>query len=260
MQLAFASLARLRADSDGFDQIEADLRLGLAREPPGQEAVAGENWRGRPRRELVLHGVSFRYAPDLPITLRDINLAIAAGTAVGIVGANGSGKTTLADLILGLLSADSGRIEIDGVALTSTNRRAWQDCAAYVPQNPILLDASIGQNIAFAVEQAAVDPQRLGVAARLAGLGPLIADLPAGLGSVIGERGVRLSGGLRQRISIARALVPRHEFSGVRRGHQRARRNFRAGIRGRVAHASRALHGPRHCASNGRGARMRRDP
>jgi len=123
-----------------------------------------------------------------------------------LVGANGSGKTTLVDLVAGLLVPETGHIEVDGIAIHDTNRTSWQSRIAYVPQNIVLLDITIEQNVALGVPKAAVDHERLRAAAQLAQLDEFVATLPRGYDHVVGERGMMLSGGQRQRIGIARAL------------------------------------------------------
>jgi len=204
LQQAFAAIVKIRADRAGFSCIAPDLRLARARDYA--MSAPDLSWRERPRSEIRLEEVSFRYEPGRPLALSAVSLRIPARAAVGLVGANGSGKTTLVDLIAGLLAPDVGRIEVDGIALNDANRAAWQSRIAYVPQDIFLLDTTIAQNVALGVPVRAIDRERLLAAARLAQLDELIATLPAGYEHVVGERGVRLSGGQRQRIGIARAL------------------------------------------------------
>jgi ATP-binding cassette, subfamily B, bacterial PglK len=204
LQQAFAAIVKIRADRPGFTSIAPDLRLARAR----QCAVfaADASWQGRPRREIRLEEVSFRYEPDRPPAVDGVSLSIPVRAAIGLVGANGSGKTTLVDLIAGLLVPGTGRIEVDGIALDDENRTAWQTRIAYVPQNIFLLDTSIAENVALGISGAAIDRERLLAAAQLAQLDEFVATLPGGYGHRVGERGVSLSGGQRQRIGIARAL------------------------------------------------------
>ena len=122
------------------------------------------------------------------------------------MGVNGSGKTTLVDLLAGLLSPQSGRVEVDGIALDATTRSGWQSTIAYVPQHVFILDATVAENIALGVRRAEIDPERLEMAVRMAGLADCVASLSKGLEDTLGERGCRLSGGQRQRLGIARAL------------------------------------------------------
>ncbi|HLY51674.1 MAG TPA: ABC transporter ATP-binding protein [Steroidobacteraceae bacterium] len=208
LQQAFAAVVHIRADRAALALIGADLKRVRAA-PPAIEAVdrpqCEPEWRERPRREIRLEGVSYRYAPDRDWALQGISLCIPARTTVGIVGPNGSGKSTLADLIAGLLTPDAGTIEIDGCALDDGNRAAWQGRISYVPQDVFLLDAGIAENIALGAS-GAPDRDRLLEASRLAQLDEVVKTLPREYAERIGEHGIALSGGQRQRIGIARAL------------------------------------------------------
>jgi ABC-type multidrug transport system fused ATPase/permease subunit len=201
LQQAFVAIVKIRADRPGFTAIARDLRLARARKHA--VVAADPSWRERPRTEIRLNKVSFRYEPNQPPAVDEISLTLPVRTAIGLVGANGSGKTTLVDLIAGLLVPTTGRIDVDGIVLDDENRAAWQGQIAYVPQHVYLLDASIEQNIALG---AAIDRERLLAAIKLAQLDEFVATLPDGCDHAVGERGVRLSGGQRQRIGIARAL------------------------------------------------------
>jgi len=208
LQQIFAAIVRMRSERAGLERIAPDLLR--ARE--AQRTIASPDtmrtnaWLERPRREIRLEDVSFRYAPEQPWTLSGVSLRIPARATVGIVGVNGSGKTTLVDVIAGLLVPATGRVEVDGIALDESNRAAWQSRIAYVPQNMFLLDSSIAQNIALGIPAADIDRRRLLEAAHLAQLDDLVDTLPDGYDHRIGERGILLSGGQRQRIGIARAL------------------------------------------------------
>jgi ATP-binding cassette, subfamily B, bacterial PglK len=204
LQQAFAAIVKIRADRPGFTSIAPDLRLARARQC--DVFAADTSWQVRPRREIRLEEVSFRYEPERPPAVDGVSLSIPVRAAIGLVGANGSGKTTLVDLIAGLLVPGTGRIEVDGIALDDENRTAWQTRIAYVPQNIFLLDTSIAENVALGISGAAIDRERLLAAAQLAQLDEFVATLPGGYGHRVGERGVSLSGGQRQRIGIARAL------------------------------------------------------
>ena len=208
MQQAFLAVVKIGADRAGFALIVDDLRLaqsGAGRAAQVQPAT-GQQWQQSPREEIALKDLSFRYGADRGPALQDIDLRIPALAIVGLVGPNGSGKTTVMDLIAGLLAPTSGELRIDGVLLDDTNRSAWRTRIAYVPQNTFVLDASIAENIAFGIGRSAIDMPRLIEAARLAQLEELISTLPGGYDHRLGERGVMLSAGQRQRIGIARAL------------------------------------------------------
>lgn len=155
---------------------------------------------------IAMRAVEFRYAADGPVVLRDVNLAIPRGARVGFVGKTGSGKSTLIDLVMGLLDPTGGTIEVEGVPLCAANRRAWQSRIAHVPQAIFLADSSIAENIAFGVDRHLIDMDRVRTAARTAQIADFIEGQADGYDALVGERGVRLSGGQGQRIGIARAL------------------------------------------------------
>lgn len=210
LQQVFVAIVRIRADRAALGVLAPDLRRARdaqRRVPPagicGRIATA---WSERPRREIQLKQVSYRYAPDRPWALRDASLRIPARAMVGIVGANGAGKSTLMDVLAGLLTPAAGAVEIDGCLLDDGNRAAWQARIAYVPQNIFLLDASIAQNIALGIADEAIEQRRLLEAAQLAQLDQFVMTLPYGYDQRVGEHGVAVSGGQRQRIGIARAL------------------------------------------------------
>ncbi len=154
--------------------------------------------------ELV--NVSFTYPAAHLAVLRGINLAIRKGERVAIVGKSGSGKTTLINIILGYLAPDTGELRVDGVPIRGAALEAWRAKTIYLPQSIYLLDASIRENIAFGVEDGAIDEARLQQAIAGAQLAEFVASLPDGARTILGEQGARLSGGQRQRIGIARAL------------------------------------------------------
>ena len=159
------------------------------------------------QRELRLENVGFTYPDAERAGLAGISLSIPSGSFLGIVGATGAGKTTLVDIILGLLTAQRGRMLADGTPIDGSNVRAWQRAIGYVPQDIFLLDASIAQNIAIgALDDSEIDPDRLREAARMAAALEFIEAQSEGFETRVGERGMRLSGGQRQRIGIARAL------------------------------------------------------
>lgn len=157
-------------------------------------------------REITLDHICFRYGQDTEWVLQDINLTIAAKTTVAFVGSTGSGKSTIADLILGLLQPQKGKITIDDLLLEGERLYQWQKNIAHVPQSIFLSDGSIAENIAFGVSLNQIDLAQVKKAAQLAQIDHFIETLPAQYDTYVGERGIRLSGGQRQRIGIARAL------------------------------------------------------
>ena len=157
-------------------------------------------------QSISLKRLAFRYNPQAPYVLKQVNLTIAKGSRVGFIGTTGSGKSTLLDIVMGLLSPTDGILEIDGVAVTSGNQRAWQAHIAHVPQAIFLADSSVEENIAFGVPKNKIDIERVRQAAKQAQLADSIESWPKQYQTFVGERGILLSGGQRQRIGIARAL------------------------------------------------------
>lgn len=158
------------------------------------------------RQSVRLNDLSFRYSPQAPWVLNNLNLTIAKGSRVGFIGTTGSGKSTLLDIFMGLLQPTEGALEIDGQPITGSNHRAWQAHIAHVPQVIFLADSTIEENIAFGVSRDRIDHERVRHAARQAQIADIIETWPGGYQTFVGERGIRLSGGQRQRIGIARAL------------------------------------------------------
>jgi ATP-binding cassette subfamily B protein len=158
------------------------------------------------REQITLKQLSFRYSPQTPWILNNLDLAINKGSRVGFIGVTGSGKSTLIDVIMGLLQPTSGSINVDGQPITLVNQRAWQAHIAHVPQAIFLSDTTIEENIAFGVPKNQIDQIRVRQAAVQAQIADVIESWPEQYQTFVGERGIRLSGGQRQRIGIARAL------------------------------------------------------
>lgn len=159
-------------------------------------------------REIRIRDLSFRYPgcpPDKPDALHHISLTIRKGQKVGFVGTSGAGKSTLVGLLTGLMMPSGGEICVDDREMTPGRRAGWMLGIGYVPQSPFLLNASIAQNVAFSQWGKPVDQERVRACCRMAAM-DFLKDLPDGVDTVVGERGIRLSGGQVQRISIARAL------------------------------------------------------
>lgn len=158
-------------------------------------------------QKITLNNIYYKYPNSQRTTLRDINLSISAKSTIGFVGTTGSGKTTTIDIILGLLEAQKGTLEVDGKVITKKNLRAWQRSIGYVPQDIYLADDTITANIAFGVKSENINQLAVEKASIIANLHEFVMnELPLQYQTMVGERGVRLSGGQRQRIGIARAL------------------------------------------------------
>lgn len=159
-------------------------------------------------KKLDFSGVSFKYKNSSNLILNNVSLSIKPNTTVGIVGLTGSGKTTLINLIMGLIEPTNGQIAVGGKVLDETNMSSWQKNIGYVPQDIFLIDDTIKNNIIFASFSDDTDADFINVvdSAKIAGISDFIDSLSNGYDTMVGERGVRLSGGQIQRIGIARAL------------------------------------------------------
>lgn len=156
------------------------------------------------KKELVFERVSFSY-PDRPFILKDITLRVPKGSFVAIVGQSGAGKSSLIDLIMALHEPTKGRITLDGVPLDEFDVVSYRRKIGYVPQDSVLFNQSIRENLLWAnVDASEKDVQS---ACQRANASEFINKLPQGLDTVIGDRGVRLSGGQAQRVSLARAIL-----------------------------------------------------
>jgi subfamily B ATP-binding cassette protein MsbA len=167
-------------------------------DPPGAVTLA------EPAGQIVFDQVSFSYDKDIPVLI-DLSLALQAGQTVALVGPSGAGKTTITGLIPRLYEPTSGHIYIDGYDLRDVEVRSLREQIAIVPQEPALFGYTIGENIAYGrldATQAEIE-----AAAEAANAAEFITRLPQGYDSIVGERGVKLSAGQRQRIAIARAVL-----------------------------------------------------
>ena len=163
------------------------------------------------QQQITLENLVYKYPNAETNALDNINLTIVKGHSIGLIGKSGSGKTTLVDVLMGLLSPQSGNISVDGVSVLD-KIRAWQNLIGYVPQSIFLIDDTLERNIAFGVPDSQIDRQRVEKAVAASQLTEVIERLPMGLNTTVGERGVLLSGGQRQRVGIARALYHEKEI------------------------------------------------
>ena len=155
--------------------------------------------------KIELKDISFSYEDNNKPAIKNLSLSIPINSFVSIVGASGAGKSTVLDIILGLLTPKQGEVLIDGHSLSSIVEN-YQQNISYVGQNIFLHNDSIKNNICFGVNQNDIDEKKLSNAIKASNLLDLVNELPEGINTKIGERGVKISGGQQQRVAIARAL------------------------------------------------------
>jgi ABC-type multidrug transport system fused ATPase/permease subunit len=161
--------------------------------------------------KIELNHISFTYPnTDKPI-FTDAHMEVHKGQSVGIMGPSGAGKSTIVDILLGLLHVQEGTITCDGVNIFD-NYASWLSHIGYIPQSIYLIDESIRDNIAFGIDADKIDEKRIWEVLEEAQLKEFVEELPEGLDTTIGDRGVRISGGQRQRLGIARALYHNPEI------------------------------------------------
>ncbi len=152
-------------------------------------------------------GVRFRYAPDQPEVLRGLDLHIAAGETVALVGSSGAGKSTLASLLPRFFDVDEGSVTIDGVDVRDVSLSDLRGQIGIVPQEPMLFAGTIRENLLYG--NASATQERLDAVAADAHADIFIRELPKGYDELVGERGITLSAGQRQRLAIARVMLER---------------------------------------------------
>ena len=168
---------------------------------PTEEYVPALSFKDK----IELNDITFAYPNTDKNIFTHADMTVPIGASVGVVGASGAGKSTIVDIMLGLLEVKSGEIMCDGIDAME-HYPEWLSHIGYIPQTIYMLDDSIRRNIAFGVDDSDIDDDRVWAVLKEAQMMDFVKDLPDGLDAQIGERGVRISGGQRQRLGIARAL------------------------------------------------------
>jgi ATP-binding cassette subfamily B protein/subfamily B ATP-binding cassette protein MsbA len=196
---------------EGFASAKAGSRRVLEIMDEDQQPIVDEfdarpltGSNSAPGASVRFEDVAFGYMPNRPV-LTGVTFDIAAGERVAIVGETGIGKSTLMSLLLRFFDPWHGTIYIDGVDIRRVTIASLRDCIAYMPQKPFLLPLSVAENIAYGRPSA--NQNEIIAAASAAKADQFIRELPNGYDTVIGERGVTLSNGQKQRLSLARALL-----------------------------------------------------
>lgn len=184
------------------DLIYGDLKgIEDYQESKGEEE--GKEWSFE--HGITAKHITYAYPNTDTNVLEDANCVIPKGKTVAFIGSSGAGKTTMADIILGLLVPQRGKILVDDIDVFK-NLTMWHHQIGYIPQVIYLSDDTIRNNIAFGIHEDQIDEEAVRTALKKAQLAEFVDTLPDGLDTIVGDRGVRLSGGQRQRIGIARAL------------------------------------------------------
>ena len=204
IQQGLQQLAYVIPAYEKVKELEREL-AAMPREQPAPAAVLPLD-----EGAIVFDNVSFRHAADdggtgLVRGIQGVSLTIEAGELVGITGPSGAGKTTFADLLVGLFAPQQGRIAVAGTVLEGATLASWQQRVSYISQDPFLFHDTVRRNLSWAHPQAS--EQDMWDALGLAGADALIRGMPLGLDTVVGERGTLVSGGERQRIALARAIL-----------------------------------------------------
>jgi len=155
---------------------------------------------------LSLHDVAFSYPGKEELAVSGVSLELRQGRSYGFVGMSGAGKSTLLDIIIGLYRPAAGDIRLDGVSLYDLDMKSWQHQIGYVPQSPYMADDTLKANVALGIPRPEIDEVRVRQCLDLANLTEFVGVLPQGLNTPVGDRGIRMSGGQRQRLAIARAF------------------------------------------------------
>lgn len=189
-------------DSEKNSTVDADLHADLHTDPRTSVDIAWSD-----TSTLVLNDISFQYASEdeKAFSLQNITASFLGAQKIGIIGTSGSGKSTLAHILAGLNDPESGTITVNDVTVSTLKDPRWQHQIAYIPQNPHIFNTTLRNNIAFYKPDASQEEiERI---CSLMGLDSLLAELPQGIDTVIGEGAHSLSGGQSQRIAFARAFL-----------------------------------------------------
>ena len=189
-----AAVNALYNDLQEMNDLEAALLLEFGKK---ENIIFNQN--------IALEEVDFKYPNTYKYVIKNVTFTIPKNSSIAFIGPSGEGKTTLADMVLGLLTADNGKVLVDGSDIQE-NISGWHKMLGYIPQTIYLMDDSIKNNIAYGIPEEEIDAKRLWKALEDAQIKEFIESFPEGINTEVGERGVRLSGGQRQRIGIARAL------------------------------------------------------
>lgn len=184
--------------------LESVRSVGEVLQAPELEDNEGKAELGSLRGAVTFEEVGYAYDTGRP-AVRDFTLTVSPGETIALVGASGAGKSTVLNLVIGFIRPTSGQLLLDGTDMNTLDLRTYRRFLSVVPQESILFDGTIRENVAYGMDDA--DEETVRAALRDANALEFVDRLPQGLDTLVGERGARLSGGQRQRLAIARALI-----------------------------------------------------
>ncbi|MEW2812871.1 ABC transporter ATP-binding protein [Streptomyces massasporeus] len=185
--------------------LESVRSVGEVLQAPELEDNEGKAELTALRGAVTFEQVDYAYETDGRTAVRDFTLDVAPGETIALVGASGAGKSTVLSLVIGFIRPTSGRLLLDGADMNALDLRTYRRFVSVVPQESILFDGTIRENVAYGMDDA--DEETVRAALRDANALEFVDRLPRGLDTLVGEHGARLSGGQRQRLAIARALI-----------------------------------------------------
>lgn len=200
-QSIYSSLATIKTNSPAIDAIKQDLSADF-NQVQSKDLQKTDKMSG----DIILENVTYKHLSSANNTIRSINAVIKQGQILGIIGPTGSGKSTLINLITSLVAPDSGVLKVGDVIVDASNSHIWKNSIAVIAQDIFLIDGTIAENIAFGIDVADIDMDKVKRCILRANMENFVSGLPKAEYSKVGERGVQLSGGQKQRIAIARAL------------------------------------------------------
>ena len=199
-------LQSIQAYVPAFETVEKALQELSA--GTRQPEIGGEDLTFQ--KDVRFEHVGFAYQSGNEQVLKDVSFALPYGTVTALVGPSGAGKSTTADLLLGLLHPTEGQILVDGKELTPKDLGAWRKTIGYIPQEPLILNATLRENLLRFHPEATEEEMIAALKQSLAW--PFVEKLPLGLDTILGDKGLRLSGGERQRVVLARVLLGKPKF------------------------------------------------
>lgn len=206
-QQIYSGFAQIRSNLSAFDSIFNDL-IDELNKPNCVSYDVSHKLSG----DIVLDKVYFKYQGSDKYTLKNISLKIPFKSKIGIVGPSGSGKSTLIDIIMGSILTSNGEVTVGGEKVESNLLSRWRNNIGYVSQTPIIIDGTIADNIALGVNYSDIDFEKIKLSARIAHLDNWVDGLSESYQTRVGERGMQISGGQRQRLAIARAFYHNVEY------------------------------------------------